>query len=96
MEGVGVVKLADDLLAGDKRGRTLGGWIKNDHLDAERRGGLGEHAAELTAAHDAERRARKCCHTREIPAGENKRSHIPTESTYSSRRFLSEAEADTA
>ena len=53
-----VVVLRFDLLAGDfARGAGLAGFEHGDVV-AHRRGGLGEHAAELAAAHQAERFAR--------------------------------------
>jgi len=63
-DGVGIVELANDLIAGDRRRGTLRGWIENDYLDAERCGGFGEHPPELAAADDAQRWAgKRDCHT---------------------------------
>ena len=53
-----VIIFGFDLFAGDLSGRAGLAGFKHDDVIAHRRGGLGEHAAELAAAHQAERFAR--------------------------------------
>jgi hypothetical protein len=56
--------LAIDLLAGDGGGWTARRRVQDGHFDAERRGRLGEHPAELSATDHAERWARGGQHVR--------------------------------
>ena len=57
VDGVLVVEVGDDLVAGDRRGRTRRRRVEDDHVDTKRCRRLREHPSELAAADDAEGRA---------------------------------------
>jgi hypothetical protein len=57
LQGPAVVIGGDDLAGGDAAGRAVLLRIEDDDVEAEARGGLGQHPAQLAAAEDADGRA---------------------------------------